>query len=68
MAALADKAYRGAGGAVGVPFNGRDLPERMRDCNSSHNQIRRIGERANATLKTWRLRASCAAACNAQPP
>ncbi|MFC5006776.1 transposase family protein [Dactylosporangium cerinum] len=55
VATLADKAYRGAGGAIGVPHYGRDLPPRMRDCNSSHNQIRGIGERANATLKTWRL-------------
>lgn len=55
VATLADKAYRGAGGAIGVPHYGRDLPARMRDCNSSHNQIRGIGERANATVKTWRL-------------
>lgn len=55
VATFADKAYRGAGGAVGVPHYGRDLPDRMRACNSRHNQIRGIGERANATLKTWRL-------------
>jgi DDE superfamily endonuclease len=55
VATLADKAYRGAGGAIGVPHYGRDLPTRMRDCNSSHNQIRGIGERANATLKTWKI-------------
>jgi DDE superfamily endonuclease len=55
VATFADKGYRGAGGAVGVPFYGRDLPERIRECNSSHNKIRAIGERAIATLKTWRL-------------
>src|SRR6266480_4302600 len=34
---LADKAYRGAGPAVRVPFYGKDLPTRMRECNSSLN-------------------------------
>jgi hypothetical protein len=29
VATFADKGYRGALGAVGVPFYGRDLPERM---------------------------------------
>lgn len=52
---LADKAYRGAGPTVRVPFYGRDLPDRMQACNSSLNKTRGIGERANATLKTWKL-------------
>ncbi len=55
VATLADRAYCGAGGAIGVPHYGRDLPARMRACNTSHNQIRGIGECANATLKTWLL-------------
>lgn len=55
VATFADKGYRGAGGAVGVPHYGRRLPTRMRACNSSHTKIRSIGERANATLKSWRL-------------
>lgn len=63
----ADKAYRGAGGAIGVPHYGRDLPARMRDCNSSHNQICGIGERANATLKPGASYADCAAA-HSKPP
>jgi hypothetical protein len=38
-----------------VPFYGRNLPERMREVNRAHAKIRAIGERAVATLKTWRL-------------
>lgn len=53
--ALADKAYRGAGRAIRVPFHGRHLPKQMRICNSSLNKTRGPGERANATLKSWRL-------------
>lgn len=48
VATLADEAYRGARGASGVPFYGRNLPQRMREVNA-------IGERAVATLKTWKL-------------
>jgi hypothetical protein len=55
VATLADKGYRGARGAVGVPFYGRDLPQRMRECNAAHAKVRAIGERAISTLKTWRL-------------
>jgi hypothetical protein len=55
VATFADKGYRGTGGAVGTPFYGRHLPERMRECNSSHAKVRSIGERAVATLKTWHL-------------
>jgi hypothetical protein len=49
---FADKGYRGARGAVAVPFYGRHLPTRLREVNSSHAKIRSIGERAIATLKT----------------
>jgi hypothetical protein len=55
VATLADKGYRGARGAVGVPFYGRNLPTRMREVNSAHAKVRAIGERAVSTLKTWRL-------------
>jgi hypothetical protein len=52
---LADKGYRGARGSVLVPFYGRNLPERMREVNRDHAKVRAIGERAIATLKTWKL-------------
>jgi hypothetical protein len=52
VATFADKGYRGARGAVGVPFYGRNLPTRMREVNSAHAEVRSIGERAIATLKT----------------
>jgi hypothetical protein len=55
VATLADKGYRGARGAVGVPFYGRHLPTRMREINPAHAKARAIGERAVSTLKTWRL-------------
>jgi hypothetical protein len=55
VATLADKGYRGARGAVGVPFYGRHLPTRLREVNSAHAKVRAIGERAVSTLKTWRL-------------
>jgi hypothetical protein len=38
-----------------VPFYGRDLPTRMRECNAAHAKVRAIGERAISTLKTWKL-------------
>lgn len=55
VATFADKGYRGARGAVAVPFYGRRLPNRMREVNSAHAKIRSIGERAIATLKTWKV-------------
>ena len=55
VATLADKGYRGARGAVGVPFYGRHLPSRMREVNSAHTKVRAIGERAVSTLKSWGL-------------
>jgi hypothetical protein len=68
VATLADKAYRGARGAIGVPFYGRQLPERMREVNAAHAKARAIGERAVATLKTWKVQSSCTAAHRAPPP
>jgi hypothetical protein len=55
VATFADKGYRGARGAVGVPFYGRHLPTRMREVNSAYAKIRSIWERAIATLKTWKV-------------
>lgn len=55
VATFADKGYRGAGGAIGVPVYGRHLPERLADCNRSHAKVRAIGERAIATLKGWKV-------------
>jgi hypothetical protein len=55
VATIADKGYRGARGAVGVPFYGRHLPTRMREVNSAHAKVRAIGERAVSTLKAWGL-------------
>lgn len=54
LATLADKGYRGARSAVGVPFYGRHLPSRMREVNSAHAKVRAIGERAVSALKSWR--------------
>jgi hypothetical protein len=58
VATFADKGYRGARGAVGVPFYGRNLPTRMCEVNSAHAKIRAIGERAIATLKIWKVLAN----------
>jgi hypothetical protein len=38
-----------------VPFYGRDLPKRMRECNAIHAKVHIISERAISTLKTWKL-------------
>jgi hypothetical protein len=55
--AWADKAYQGACGTVRVPYRGRweKLSAGQQAVNSSHVQIRALGEQAMATLKTWRL-------------
>ncbi|MBB5956944.1 hypothetical protein FHS29_003537 [Saccharothrix tamanrassetensis] len=53
----ADKAYRGAGGPVRVPYRGKrhNLSPGQQAVNRSHARIRAPGERAASTLKTWRL-------------
>jgi DDE superfamily endonuclease/Helix-turn-helix of DDE superfamily endonuclease len=53
----ADKAYRGAGGTVRVPYRGRweKLSAGQQAVNRSHAKIRALGEQAMATLKTWHL-------------
>jgi hypothetical protein len=56
---FADKAYQGAGGTVRTPFKRHryrpKLSRRQKAVNRSHARIRARGERANATLKTWRV-------------
>ncbi|MFI1370288.1 transposase family protein [Streptomyces griseochromogenes] len=51
----ADKGYQGAGRPVRVPFRGRRLKPWKRRHNTTHAKIRCLGERAMATLKSWRL-------------
>jgi len=57
VACLADNAYRGAGPTIAVPFRRgpRPLSEAQRQVNASHARNRGPGERAMATLKTWKL-------------
>ncbi|EST27819.1 transposase IS493, partial [Streptomycetaceae bacterium MP113-05] len=53
----ADKAYRGAGGTIRVPYWGRweTLSAGQQAVNRSHAKIRALVEQAMAALKTWRL-------------
>ncbi|GGY50141.1 hypothetical protein GCM10010363_33810 [Streptomyces omiyaensis] len=51
----ADKAHQGADRLIRVPFRGRRLKRWKRRHNSSHAQIRCVGEQAMAALKGWRL-------------
>ncbi|WP_440065447.1 transposase family protein [Streptosporangium sp. OZ121] len=55
---FADKGYQGAGGTIRTPFKRhrhRPWPSRgQRDVNRAHARIRAIGERAVATLKSWK--------------
>lgn len=57
LACWPDKGYQGAGGAVRVPFRGWpcNLSAGQQAVNGAHARIRALGERAMATLKTWRL-------------
>jgi hypothetical protein len=56
---FADKAYQGAGGSVRTPFKRHHLrpplSRNQKAVNRAHAKIRGIGERAVATLKTWKL-------------
>lgn len=56
---FADKGYQGAGGTIRTPFKRhrhRPLLSRgQRDVNRAHARIRAIGERAVATLKSWKV-------------
>ena len=56
---FADKAYQGARGSVWTPFKRHryrpKLSRRQKAVNRAHARIRAIGERANATLKIWKV-------------
>ncbi|MER7475773.1 transposase family protein [Micromonospora sp. NPDC000018] len=56
---FADKAYQGARGSIRTPFKRHryrpKLPRWQKKVNRAHARIRAIGERANATLKTWKV-------------
>lgn len=56
---FADKGYQGAGGNVRTPFKRHryrpKLSRRQRAVNRSHARLRARGERAIATLKTWKV-------------
>jgi hypothetical protein len=56
---LADKAYQGARGSIRTPFKRHryrpKLSRWQKKVNRAHARIRAIGERANATLKTWKV-------------
>jgi DDE superfamily endonuclease/Helix-turn-helix of DDE superfamily endonuclease len=56
---FADKGYQGAGGTVRTPFKRHRhrprLSPRQKEINRDHARIRAVGERAVATLKTWKI-------------
>ncbi|TDC54137.1 IS5/IS1182 family transposase [Micromonospora sp. KC207] len=56
---FADKGYQGAGGSVRTPFKRHrfrpKLSRRQKAVNRAHARIRARGERAIATLKTWKI-------------
>jgi hypothetical protein len=56
---FADKGYQSAGGTVRTPVKRHHrrppLSRSQKAVNRSHAKIRGIGERAIATLKTWKL-------------
>ncbi|MFD6756578.1 transposase family protein [Micromonospora gifhornensis] len=56
---FADKGYQGAHGSVRTPFKRRrfrpKLSRRQKTVNRAHAKIRARGERAIATLKTWKI-------------
>jgi len=56
---FADKAYQGARGSIRTPFKRHryrpKLSRWQKKVNRAHARIRAIGERANATVKTWKV-------------
>jgi hypothetical protein len=56
---FADKGYQGAGGTIRTPFKRRrhrpKLSRQQKAVNRAHAKIRARGERAIATLKTWKI-------------
>jgi DDE superfamily endonuclease/Helix-turn-helix of DDE superfamily endonuclease len=57
VACYADKAYQGAAPNIAVPFRRRPrhLSNNQRIVNANRARNRGPGERANATLKTWKI-------------
>jgi hypothetical protein len=57
VACYADKAYQGAAPNIAVPFRRRPRPlsNNQRRVNANRARNRGPGERANATLKTWKI-------------
>jgi hypothetical protein len=53
----ADNAYRGAAPTIMVPFRRgpRPLSKAQKQVSAAHARNRGPGERANATLKTWKI-------------
>jgi Helix-turn-helix of DDE superfamily endonuclease/DDE superfamily endonuclease len=56
LVVLGDKGYIGAGPHVRTPYRGRNKPASQKTASRAHAQLRSPGERANAQLKTWRIR------------
>jgi hypothetical protein len=56
---FADKGYEGAGGTVRTPRKRHHprppLSRNQKAVNRSHAKVRALDERANATLKTWKV-------------
>ncbi|MEV0899247.1 transposase family protein [Actinoplanes sp. NPDC049802] len=56
---FADKAYQGARGSIRTPFKRHRYRPKLsawqKKVNRAHARIRAIGERADATLKTWKV-------------
>jgi hypothetical protein len=56
---FAGKGYHDAGGSVFTPFTRHKqrppLSRRQKQVNRAHARIRALGERATATLKTWKI-------------
>ncbi len=58
IACYADKAYVGAGGAIGTPYKRdkrRKLGKRKKLFNRHHAKVRALGEQGAATLKHWHI-------------
>jgi hypothetical protein len=56
---FADKGYQAARGSIRTPFKRHRhrprLSRRQKAVNRDHARIRALGERAVATLKTWKI-------------
>ncbi|MCW2639452.1 MAG: transposase family protein [Dactylosporangium sp.] len=67
VATLADKGYRGARGAIGVPFYGRNLPTRMRSATPATPRSAPSANAPSPRSRPGSYWPSCAAAPNAPP-